>query len=405
MASAGSWSGFSAREGEAGAADVVIDTDVSGVVTSVQQNPGFAWSAEALIGRRAADLLLPVPPDLFAASRAVCRGRAWVRDPAQGPVCFDVTAVPLPDGGVRASARDASARFCASAGAARRQAVLEAVRRLLTAAGPQRPAAEALRRLLDVACEVLRAEEIAVAEDPSPHQARSRLPSGAIPAAGALLPSVIHNVAQDGRPLLLVRPAAAAGSGAVRGAAAGRLLRVSGQPGAGRFDGVAAALAGAVLEMALALEVQILPARHAGRDGGRSAGPRLLALDAFLQEVGRRRTARAIGALLLIQASPEAAGGSDRLLGALRGAVRVEDILAQVVPGRLAAWLDGLEAAALPNRTARLCKVLADAGAAARLIGAFAVDPRERRTAAELLGLAAGSGGVEAPARVSAGSA
>ncbi|MFN7001288.1 MAG: hypothetical protein ACK4ST_14880 [Elioraea tepidiphila] len=382
----------------------MIDTEVSGVVTSVQRKPAFAWSAEALIGRRAADMLLAAPPDLFAASCPVCRGRAWVRDPAEGPVCFDIAAVPLPDGGVRASGRDASARFCASAGAARRQAVLEAVRRLLTAAGPQLPAAEALRRLLDVARDVLRAEEVAVAEDPSPHPARSWLPTGAIPAAGALLPSVIHDVAQDGRPLLLVWPAAATGSEGVRGVAVRRLLRVSGPQGAGRFDGVAAALAGAVLEMAIALEVQIPPARHAGCHGGRSAGPRLLALDAFLQEVGRRRTARAVGALLLVQASPESAGGSERLLGALRGAVRAEDILAQVAPGRLAAWLDGLEAAALPNRTARLCKALADAGAAARLMGAFAVDPQERRTAAELLGLAAGSRGVEGPARLSAGS-
>lgn len=405
MASAGCWSGSPTREGEAGAADVVIDTDVSGVVTSVQRKPAFAWSAEALIGRRAADMLLAAPPDLFAASRAVCRGRAWVRDPASGPVCFDVAAVPLPDGGVRASGRDASARFCASAGAARRKAVLEAVRCLLTAAGPQLPAAEALRRMLDVARDVLRAEEVAVAEDPSPHPGRSRPPSGAILAAGALLPSVIHDVARDGRPLLLVRPAAAAGSEAVRGAAAGRLLRVSGPPGAGRFDGAAAALAGAVLEMALALEAQIPPGRHAGRHGGRPPGPRLLALDPFLQEVGRRRTARAVGALLLIQASPETEGGAERLLDALRGAVRAEDILAQVAPGRLAAWLDGLAEAALPNRTARLCKLLADAGAPAQLIGAFAVDPRERRTAAELLGLAAGSGGLEAPARLSAGSA
>lgn len=403
MASAESSSGFFAGDGEAGAADVMIDADLSGVVKRVQRKPAFAWSVEALIGRRTADILLAAPPHLFAPFGTTCRGRAWVRDPAAGPVCLDIAAVPLPDGGVRASGRDASARFCASAGAARRQAVLEAVRHLLTAAGPQLPAAEASRRMLDVARDVLRAEEVAFEADPSPHPASSRLPSGAIAGVGSVSRNIIHDVAEDGRPLLVLRPDAPVGSDSFRGVASRHLLRVSGPPGAGRFDDFACALASVILDLAIALEVQILPARHAGGDGCRSAEPPLLALHTFLQEVTRRRTARGVGALLLIEASPGAEGETETLTGALRRSVRAEDILTRVAPGLLAAWLDGLDHAALPNRTARLCKVLADAGVSARLLGAFAVDARERRTAAELLSLAQGSGGVGAPARFSTG--
>ncbi len=113
------------------AADFAFEADADGRLVFITPDPVLGWTADALLGGSASDLLLNSGPGAFDPFRAEAPARdrrVWLRRADGDPACLSVSVVPLAEGGVRGVARDVTAqdaRAAAAAGALRRVEVMD----------------------------------------------------------------------------------------------------------------------------------------------------------------------------------------------------------------------------------------------------------------------------------------
>ena len=119
-------------------ADLVFEVDEEGKLCFLGPDFVLGWPAESLLGRRAADILLPSPlgedgPDPFLLSTGLRGRRSWVKRADGQRVCLSLSSTPLLDGrgaciGARGVGADVTAREqrdIQAAAALRRTAILD----------------------------------------------------------------------------------------------------------------------------------------------------------------------------------------------------------------------------------------------------------------------------------------
>ncbi|MCS6932339.1 MAG: hypothetical protein NZM27_09035 [Acetobacteraceae bacterium] len=368
----------------------VFETDVSGRFVSVCPASVLDQKVSDLVGVRASDVLLTPPPDLFSGECGTASRRVWVRDPCAGPFRLDVAVSPLPLGGVRGVARDASRTTVAAAVRAGRADLADAVRHILAAAASPLPAGEALGRVLETARRLLLADRLTL------EATGLEVSSGGVPCGG---PAAVRDAAggraqaPDGLAvegsdvLVLASEAFVSACPARRDAVERRILVVRRRPGERPFDAAERDVAAATLEIALALEERLRREAGGGTQRRASTPARLLPEHLFLEELSRRRAAAIAGALLLVGVPSPSEEAMAALARSVCRLVRSSDIAARLDPAGVAVWIDGLAESVVARRSAGLSKALADAGSEGRVIRAFAVHGRDCRPARDLLDL------------------
>lgn len=363
------------REMVALAADFAFETDAAGCFTFVTPDPALGWTADALLGRPASDLLLDPPTSGFDPfrPRIALRGRrVWVRRADGTSACLSFSLAPMADGGARGIGQDVTANddwTAAAAAALRRGEVLD---HILGRMRQEVMAPRMMQATLSALLDAMGAEGICVLDPLGDGETPSVLAEAGLPVREMppLVPALLRTagdapaqrMAPDGRPLLVCPSQTRFGEQAA--------LAVWRAPGGRAWDAEDAALASSATGLVRVILEHEAIQREMFRQARTDPLTALLNRRSFLDEMARRidRLDRegVPGTLMFVDLDnfkrlndSHGHDAGDQALcivgNLLRDTVRPADLVARLGGDEFALWLDGADELVAAERAEAMC--------------------------------------------------